>query len=142
MACLVNAPGGFPVTARDVSKAAAIPETYAAKVLRRMVRDGLLVGQKGHGGGFQLARSPESIRFSDVLEAVDEELVTKRCAFGLERCNTRKPCPLHDTVSVLKEQALSWARNTTLASLRGKTLPAHLARSGEAANPLRVSTDL
>jgi Rrf2 family protein len=118
MAFLVNSPGGMPQTARDVSRGTFIPEHYAAKVLRRMVRAGLLVGQKGHGGGFQLARPPERIRYSDVFEAVDEELTSDRCAFGFEKCNARKPCLLHESVSALKEQAREWARTTTLASLR------------------------
>ncbi len=121
MAFLVNVPDGAPQTARDVSKGTFIPEHYAAKVLRRMVRAGLLVGQKGHGGGFQLAKAPERIRYSDVFEAIDEHLTSERCAFGFDKCNAKKPCLLHDSVSELKEQAHDWARTTTLASLRSKS---------------------
>jgi len=118
MAFLVNVPSRTPMTARDVARGTSIPEPYAAKVLRRMVQHGLLVGQKGHGGGFQLARPAEKIRYLDVLDAVEENLVTDMCAFGWEKCNSRKPCLLHNSVSMLKESAREWARNTTLASLR------------------------
>ncbi len=118
MAFLVNSPGGVPQTARDVSKGTFIPEHYTSKVLRRMVRAGLLVGQKGHGGGFQLARPPERIRYSDIFDAVDEELTSDRCAFGFARCNAKKPCVLHDSVTGLKQQAREWARTTTLASVK------------------------
>jgi Rrf2 family protein len=142
MAFLVNAQEGTRATARDVSQATSIPEPYAAKVLRKMVLDGLLIGQKGHGGGFQLARSAESIRIGDVLQAVDEELISDRCAFGREKCNALMPCPLHDTVSKLKEHVRHWARSTTLATLRGKELPAQSALWGDVANTLRDSTDL
>jgi Rrf2 family protein len=118
MAFLVNVPDGSPMTARDVARGTAIPEPYAAKVLRRMVQHGLLVGQKGHGGGFQLARPADRIRYIDVFDAVEETLVTDRCAFGSDKCNSKKPCPLHDSVSVLKESAREWARTTTLATLK------------------------
>ncbi|MGA9524431.1 MAG: Rrf2 family transcriptional regulator [Myxococcaceae bacterium] len=118
MAFLVNSPGGMPQTARDVAKGTFIPEHYASKVLRRMVRADLLVGQKGHGGGFQLACPPERIRYSDIFQAIDEELTSDNCAFGFEKCNTKKPCVLHDSVSSLREQAREWARTTTLASLK------------------------
>jgi len=121
MVFLAGLPAGAAATSRQVSKATAIPPTYAAKVLRRMVAHGLLIGQKGHGGGFQLARPAARIRFQDILEAVDENVVTDRCAFGLGRCNTRRPCPLHESASSLRESVLAWARSTTLADVQRRT---------------------
>lgn len=117
MVFLARLPAGAAATSREVSQATSIPPTYAAKVLRRMVAHGLLQGQKGHHGGFQLARAPDRIRFRDILDAVDEQLVSDRCAFGWERCNAKKPCPLHDSVTALKETVVSWAEKTTLAEV-------------------------
>lgn len=118
MAYLVNLPEGTPATSRDVARATGIPENYAAKVLRRMVHHGLLFAQKGHHGGFQLAHPPEKVRFLDVLEAIGEEVISDRCAFGKPSCNAREPCLLHESVSALRAQVSKWAESTTLASLR------------------------
>lgn len=122
MVYLASLPREAMATSRDVSKATSIPEPYAAKVLRKMVAAGLLGAQKGHGGGFHLARPPERIRFTDILEAVDERLAEEHCAFGWEKCNAKKPCPLHNAVSELKQSVNEWADRTTLADARVEDL--------------------
>lgn len=128
MVYLASLPRDIMATSRDVSRATSIPEPYAAKVLRKMVAAGLLGAQKGHGGGFHLVRSPEKIRFIDILEAIDERLLgDEHCAFGWERCNSKKPCPLHNAVSELKDSVNDWARRTTLATANVEDL-ARLAR--------------
>ncbi len=108
-----------PVRAQDLSHAADIPLGYLQKVLRRLVVAGLLKSTKGRGGGFRLARAPEEVRIYDVLAAVDAAPVGDRCAFGWDRCDPLRPCPLHGTFSALNEALLKWALSRTLAD----TLP-------------------
>jgi len=116
MAHLALLPAGQSVRARDLSTATNIPADYVSKVLRRMVREGLLHSQKGHGGGFRLARPPAEITFADILAAMDETLDPERCAFGLGKCGT-DPCALHGAFSRLKRLVIEWARSTTLADV-------------------------
>ena len=108
-------------TGKAVSEATGIPLPYAAKVLRMLVEAGLLVGRKGHHGGFALSRPAARIKFADVLAAVDEDLFEKRCAFGWGKCNARTPCALHSSVSDLRESVIAWANRTTLADAAGST---------------------
>lgn len=123
MAHLASLPEGQPVRARDLSEATGIPADYVSKVLRRMVQAELLRSQKGHGGGFRLAQPPGSIRFADVLLAVDERIDPDRCAFGLGACNTESPCRLHNPLSRLKATIANWAENTTFAEVAAVRLP-------------------
>ena len=99
MAHLALLPAGSPVRSRDLSAATGIPSDYVSKVMRRMVRAGLLLSQKGHGGGFRLARPLGEIRFLDVLLAADERIDPRRCAFGWGACGEDEPCPLHASFS-------------------------------------------
>ena len=117
MAQLASLPTGQPVRAADLSKMTHIPEHYLSKVMRRLVAGGLLVAEKGHGGGFKLAKPKRSIRFIDILSAVEHELEPNRCAFGWGECNARAPCLLHPAFSQLKESFARWATKTTLADL-------------------------
>jgi Rrf2 family protein len=87
----------------DLAERTGVPEAYLAKILRRLVACGLLHGQKGHHGGFKLARSAERIRFLDVLRALDALPSPNQCAFGWARCNASKPCPLHPAWSELND---------------------------------------
>jgi Rrf2 family protein len=116
------------VRARDLSRATLVPVHYLSKVMRRLVAAGLLVAQKGHGGGFSLARPAATIRFSDVLAAVDEAPNGDRCAFGWGSCDARTPCPLHPAWSRLNEALIGWAAETTLAHVSPPVRPVQLRR--------------
>ncbi|HFE47090.1 MAG TPA: transcriptional regulator, partial [Nannocystis exedens] len=70
MACLASSLG-TPLRARDLSTQSNIPPFYLSKVMRRLVVAGLVDSQRGHGGGFRLAKPPGAIRFFDILEAMD-----------------------------------------------------------------------
>jgi Rrf2 family protein len=137
MAHLALLPEGSSMRARDLSAATGIPPDYVSKVLRRMVREGLLLSQKGHGGGFRLARPAEEIRFIEVLAAADESIDPKRCAFGWGTCGDDDPCPLHDAFSKLKRTVLAWASDHTLADVGGRriALPQAGRAAGEPAGP-------
>lgn len=119
MAYLATLPGGEGARAQDVSRHTAIPLPYASKVLRRLAQSGLVIAQKGHGGGFRLARAPARISFRDVFTSVDAEFEKTSCAFGLGECSTRHPCPLHPAVATVRESVATWARRTTLADVIG-----------------------
>lgn len=104
------------VTSAELADEANIPAHYISKVMRRLVLARLVDAQRGHHGGFRLARAPSAIAFIDVLDAVDFQHEEKHCAFGMGRCNPASPCALHPAYSVLNECFLSWARHTTLVS--------------------------
>ena len=122
--CLVPLPPEGWMTAKDIAQRANVPPAFLAKVLRRLVQAGLLHGQRGHHGGFRLARAPATIRVADVLQAADVALTAGGCAFGFARCDAAAPCPLHDTYASLHLMLQAWARSTTLADIDLQRLPA------------------
>ncbi len=117
MAQLASLPAGQAVPTADLAGMTAVPPHYLSKILRKLVAAGLLDSEKGHGGGFKLARPPKQTRFSEILEALDLQLEPNRCAFGWGQCNARQPCLLHPAYSQLKEAHQKWALKTTLADL-------------------------
>ena len=104
------------VTSSELAAEGNVPGHYVSKVMRRLVLADLVDAQRGHRGGFRLARSPAEISFMEVLEAVDFQTEEKRCAFGLGQCNPQSPCTLHPAYSVLSDCFVTWARTTTLMS--------------------------
>ena len=117
LAILADLTAGETMRAADLAKKTGVPAQYLSKVLRRLVAHGLLRAQKGHGGGFALAKPPKSIRVADVLEALDNAPVADRCAFGWGRCNASDPCPLHPMWSKLSAAFTTWTSTTTLADV-------------------------
>ncbi|MCO5165938.1 MAG: Rrf2 family transcriptional regulator [Planctomycetes bacterium] len=118
MTHLASLPPGTSARATDLEAVTGTSAPYLAKVLRKLVVAGLLVSQKGHHGGFSLARPPAEVRFLDVLEAVGHRPDPTRCAFGWGECDPDAPCPLHDAWSRLTASFREWATTTTLAGVR------------------------
>ncbi len=105
-----------PSRARDLSRSTGVPLAYLSKVLRRLVTGGLLRAQKGHGGGFVLARRRDRIRLMDILATVGGTLERDLCILGGGQCAAADPCVLHDSWSELNDAFHHWSRRTTLAS--------------------------
>ncbi len=122
MTIIASQPAGTPVRAKDLVDQTHVPQPYLAKVLRKLVEAGLLRSQRGHGGGFVLARNPLEIRFVDILRAVEVDPAARHCAFGLPRCDAKNPCPLHPFWEALQERYLEWAARTTLADVDASAL--------------------
>lgn len=117
MSYIANLPEGQAARAKDLSVVTNVPGPYLSKLLRRMVVAGLLTSQKGHGGGFVLAKSARFIRFLDVMVAADYDIDPKHCAFGWGTCNSTKPCPMHPAWARLNEALCDWAARVTLADV-------------------------
>lgn len=114
MACIALKKDEQPVPSKVLARAAGIPSHYLSKIMRKMVESGLVISQKGHGGGFRLAKSPGEVSFEKILETVDSGLEPDSCVFGWDECDNDRPCPLHHTWSQLKTSYQVWAENTTL----------------------------
>ena len=114
---IATLPEGIKIRASDLGRATGIPAPYLSKILRRLVLAGLLVSQKGQGGGFLLARPAAETPFIDILNAVDVFPTDARCAFGWGNCDQLSPCPLHDAWSRLSRQIVEWANDTNLAEV-------------------------
>lgn len=114
MACIALKKDGRPVSSRVLARATDIPNHYLSKIMRKLVEEGLVESQKGHGGGFRLARDPKEISFKNILETVDYKIEPDSCVFGWDTCNNEHPCPLHHTWSQLKDSFQQWSENITL----------------------------
>jgi len=99
----------------DLATAIDVPAPFLSKIMRRLTAVGILDAQKGHHGGFLLAKPPEEVRFVDILRAVDFEPSSDHCLFGRPNCDKNNPCPLHSEWSSLKQQFEHWATSHTLA---------------------------
>jgi len=100
---------------RDLAKAVGVPPSFLSKIMRMLTANGILDAQKGHNGGFLLARPPSEIRFIDILRAVEFEPDVRHCLFGLGNCDAKNPCPLHHEWGVLKASIEHWACSHSLA---------------------------
>ena len=110
-----------PVLAKDISAEMHVPLRYLQKVLRDLVRIGVLDSTRGIGGGFQLKKPADQIRLADIMAPFDDILAQTSCPFGNPLCGKSKPCPLHDRWSEVAGAYLDFLQNTTVHDLLGKS---------------------
>ena len=62
---------GELATAKEIADAYGIPFETLAKVLQRLTKAGLVVSMQGVRGGYALARRPEEIQVSAIIDAIE-----------------------------------------------------------------------
>ncbi len=72
LADLANAKTDDMVSLAAISKRQDISLPYLEQLFVKLRRAGLVDAVRGPGGGYRLARSPDTIRISEVLQAVEE----------------------------------------------------------------------
>ena len=60
------------VSLAEIARRQDLSLPYLEQLFVKLRRAGLVASVRGPGGGYRLARAPETIRVSDVLQAVDE----------------------------------------------------------------------
>ncbi len=69
---LALAPQGTLVSLNEIAARQKVSLAYLEQLFVKLRRAGLVESVRGPGGGYRLARPPEDVRVSEVLEAVDE----------------------------------------------------------------------
>ena len=106
-----------PVTLAGVSERQKISLSYLEQLFGRLRRHGLVESVRGPGGGYHLARSPESISVADVIVAVDEPIGATKCG-GRESCQEDgERCMTHELWSGLNAHIFTFLRGVSLAQL-------------------------
>ena len=120
MVVLASSAGDPPRTAQEIAARAKVPLDYLAKVMLALGRAGLVLSQRGRGGGFVLARAAEAMSVLDVVNAVDPLRRIKSCPLDLEE-HAAELCPLHrklDEAVCSVERAFA---STSIAEVAGGT---------------------
>lgn len=113
-----------PATVQEIAAKGKIPAPYLSKLLQGLTRAGLVVAQRGIGGGYVLSRSPTEISLADIVNVVEPLQRITTCPLGIG--GHASLCPLHrrlDQALATIEQAF---RETTLDDLckeKGGSIP-------------------
>ena len=103
-------------TVGQIAAGTQVPLGYLSKVLQSLSRAGLIVSQRGLGGGFRLAKAPSQTSILEVVQAIEpmERLTT--CPLGLE-AHVPNLCPLHRRLDNAMALIEAQFRATTIAEL-------------------------
>jgi len=108
--------GHGPVPLEQICRRCNLARDYQAKIFGQLARAGLVTAVRGKGGGYLLARSPESISLLEVVEAVEGPLAVNLCQFDPPRCEETE-CPVRPVWAEVQEKVRSTLASKTLAEL-------------------------
>lgn len=108
-------------TSADIAAHAGTNPVVVRRVLGRLRKAGLLTSEKGHAGGWRLARPPQTITLADVYRALDERLIASDSESDIPTCSLEHA--LHHRVSEvmqeIEQSLIARLSETTIAEVKG-----------------------
>lgn len=111
-----------PLSSRRIAEDWGIPPRFLIQVLGRLSDRGLVTAALGRNGGYRLSRPAARISLLDVVTAIEEEPVDRRCVLRGGPCLPDGSCLVHE--------AFTAARDRFLGELATRSLDTVLASSG------------
>jgi len=128
---MVDFPTGRSVAIRDLATYQGVSETYLSKVYTKLRKSGIVKSIPGVNGGYELARSPETISFWDIVEAVEGTSPFFQCVEVRQRellldkenlpdSYTKCPCLIKVVMLEAEDEMRRYLANKTLAWLHAQ----------------------
>jgi Rrf2 family nitric oxide-sensitive transcriptional repressor len=116
---------GRSFSTNEIATEFGISRNHLTKVVRDLAEGGFVTTQRGIGGGFRLARSPQSIRLGEVVRVLEHRHATVEC-FRADGggCVLTARCRLKARMAAAREAFLRELDTTTLAECAYPRSPA------------------
>ena len=114
---LGSLPEGGVALKDEIAHAQNIPPSFMAKILRQLVKTGLLRSARGVNGGFGLQRTAAEINLLDIIEGIEGPIQLTDCAPDPDHCTLSHDCPVSTVWLEVQRQMTALLRETTLVAL-------------------------
>ena len=105
-----------PTNLTDISLRQGISISFLEQIFLKLKRNNLVKSSRGPSGGYLLAQSPEEIKLSSIIKAVDERVKTLGCKRESKKgCNGKSVnCITHNLWDDLENHINKFFENNTL----------------------------
>lgn len=103
-----------------------VPRHFLGKVMKRIVKEGILSSQKGPNGGFYINDSTLQTPLLKFIHLTGEDEYFKSCVLNLRKCDATRPCPMHHRVGQLRDQWEEIFSSTKVNDLLNKDQPNYI----------------
>lgn len=113
------------VSAQQLAVELGLPAPTVARLLKLLNRAGLVVSQRGKGGGYGLARPADEISIAEVIAAIEGPVALTECALGNGRCARERDCDTRANwrkISQVVKMALETVSLADMAASRHSTV--------------------
>lgn len=111
--------GSFSSTA-EISAARHVPEPYLLHICSELQRAGMIESRRGPQGGHRLAKAPDQISVSDVVNSLDYSLAPLDCVDDADGCQLSGSCAQREMWSGVEQLLLTHLNSVKVADLAAK----------------------
>jgi Rrf2 family protein len=110
---------GHVFTAKEIAEKYDISYELLAKILQKLTRAGVVFSTQGVHGGYTLAKKPNEIHVSKIIDIIEEEKPTiAECyAEGGESCSIFNDCTIRKPLGKMQNNLNALFENTTLEQI-------------------------
>ena len=112
-----------PVSLRDISLRQGISLDYLEQIFSKLKKNEIVKSIRGKKGGYTLKKTPDEIKISDILSAVEEKVKTIGCQkYSKKGCNGKSAkCITHNLWDELETHINVFFQEKKLGDLINKT---------------------
>ena len=106
-----------PVLLKNIARRQQISLPYLEHLITPLIAGGVVRSTRGPRGGVSLAKPPEEVRLSEVIQLLEGSIAPAECVNNPEVCTRSGFCVTRDVWSQLKEAMNGVLESTTLQDL-------------------------
>ncbi len=109
--------GEGPVLLRDIAQRQQISQRYLEHLITPLIAAGIVLSTRGPRGGVLLAKPPEEVKLSEVIQLLEGSIAPADCVNNPGICARSKFCVTRDIWGELKKAIDGVLESTTLQDL-------------------------
>ena len=119
MADLAKSKTNYPTSLTEISLRQGISISFLEQIFLKLKNNNLVESSRGPSGGYSLTKSPEEIKLSSIIKAVNEEVKTVGCKKESKKgCNGKSiKCITHDLWDDLETHINNFFEKNTLKDI-------------------------
>jgi len=124
MADLAKTNVSTPTSLTDISLRQGISLSFLEQLFLKLKKNNLVLSSRGSHGGYVLSKSPEEIKLSSIINAVDEKIKTLKCKKESKKgCNGKSiKCITHNLWDDLESHINTFFEQNTLKDIIYRTV--------------------
>lgn len=99
-----NAADGKKCGLKEIAEEIEANEHTTAKILQLLAKENIIHSIKGPNGGFYMQQNAAPVYLIDIVKLIDGTSFFFQCGLGLKKCSSKKPCPIHNHYTAIREQ--------------------------------------
>lgn len=111
---------GEKIDAATIAEHEKLPLRFLLKLLRKLIKSGIIKSYRGVKGGYALNKLPKDINLRQVIESIDGPISVNRCLLDPSYCNANRTgfCEVHGALSKVQKDLIDNLENINFENLK------------------------